>query len=59
MELTLFGISIEVKPEQSPKAKSPIEVTLFEMVMELKSLQDPKAELPIDDTPCIMITFSI
>ena len=43
MEVTLFGMVTEVKPEQPLKAWSPIEVTLFVMVTEVKPEQPEKA----------------
>ena len=43
MLVTLFGISIEVKPLQLLKAYSPMLVTLLGMATEVKPLQPEKA----------------
>ena len=39
IEVTLSGITIELKEQQSKKAPSPIEVTLFPIVTDLKERQ--------------------
>ena len=39
MEVTLFGMVIEVKPLQLKNASSPMEVTPVGMVIEVKPLQ--------------------
>ena len=41
MEVKLFGMVTDVKPEQYSKALLPIEVTLFGMVTEVKPEQPP------------------
>jgi len=43
MLVTLFGIVIEVRPEQDEKAYMPMLVTLFPMVTEVRPEQDEKA----------------
>ena len=39
MEVTLFGMVIEVKPVQPENAPPPMEVMLFGMVIEVKPVQ--------------------
>ena len=39
MDVTLLGMSMEVKPEQPSKAKSLMDVTLLGMVTEIKPEQ--------------------
>ena len=39
MEVTLFGIVIDVRFEQPENASLPIEVTLFEIVIEVRPVQ--------------------
>ena len=47
MDVTLWGIVIEVKLVQRAKVPLPIEVTLSGMVIEVRALQAEKAPLPI------------
>ena len=51
MEVTLFGIVIEVSPEQPVKASLPMEVTLFGIVIEVRPVQPVNAKSPIAVTP--------
>jgi len=43
MLVTLFGIVIEVRPEQPEKAFEPMLVTLFGIVIEVRPEQPEKA----------------
>ena len=55
--VTLLGMVIEVKPEQSSKAQLPILVTLLGIVMEVRSVQSSKARKPILVTLLGMVVF--
>ena len=44
MDVTLFGIATEIKPEHLQKTPSPIEVTLFGIVTEVKPEHPRKAK---------------
>ena len=59
IEVTLEGISIEVKPLQPLKASEPIEVTLDGIEIEVKLLQSRKALLPIFVPPVITTVFKL
>ncbi len=47
MDVTLFGMFMDVKPLQYSKAHWPIVFTLFGMVIDVKLLQRLKAEAPM------------
>ena len=49
--MTVFGIVMEVKPEQPENAKSPIFAARFERVIDVKFLHPSKRLLPIFVTP--------
>ncbi len=50
MDVTLFPMVTEVKPEQPEKALLPMDVTLLGIVMEVKPEQAMKALSPMDVT---------
>ena len=50
IDVTLFGILIEVRSVQPEKAQDPIEVTLFGISIEVRPVQPKKALDPIDVT---------
>ena len=56
---TLFGISMEVKPEQSQNALSSISVTLSGISIEVKSVQSLNALSPIDLTIYVSPSYVI
>jgi hypothetical protein len=56
MHVTEFGITTEVRPEQSEKAASPIFVAELEMLIEMILMHPPKALSPMLVTELGMVT---
>ena len=54
IEMTEFGIVIEVKPSQLEKAYSPIEMTEFGIVTEVNPLQSVNAWAVMEIVPSLM-----